>query len=938
MAGAVEVGTGFVALVPSAKGIAGSITRELGGPVERAAISSGARASGAMEKSFAGRAKSMAKSVTKALMAGVVVVGLLAVGAFKLGSDFKSAYNTIRVETGATGKVLQGLQGDFRAVLSQRPEGMAAVALTVSKLNQGLGLTGPSLQEVSKSVLRLSSITKTDLGTNLTSVTKLFNNWGVAAKDQPGRLDQLFRASQKTGVSVADLAQVMAKAGSPLRQLGFSFTDSAAMLGLLSKAGVDAGAVMPALSKSIAKATKEGKPAGAVFRDVFNRIRGAKSDTAAAGAAIDVFGARAGPNLAGLIRQGKLSFDDLSKSILSGGDTIAKAASDTAGFSGKWKIFLNQMRVAVEPIAVGIVTFAISAMTALAPYLTRFAGAMRVVADRISAFFAARPGARFAALAGVLGLVLAPVIIGLVTTIGGLLSPVVFVVAGIAALAAGVLYAYRNFAGFRKTVDGVAHSVADFVRNTISKAQLGISALVAAFNGDGITSNGFVGFMERVGVAARVTSTWISTKLVPALQHFGEKLRPVIVAVGDFVKRNPQKVFAAIGAVLLGLVSPVALIATVFGVLFTKNKAFHDFVMGKLLPGLKSLGQWLGGQFATFAKAFSDRWADIKAAVSHVFTALKVIVFVVLAVIIVAWRTFHDQIMAVLLAGWNFIKSTVQNGFAFVKGIFDIVLGLLSGDWGRAWDGLKGALSAIWRQILTVITLAWSTLRAAFFAGLHALGALWSLAWNGLKQLPGIIWAAILGDIKTGWGQVNDFLNAIPATVLGILSAIPSGIAGLFSGLADAMSRPFELAFNGIASIWNNTVGKLSFSIPDWVPGIGGKGFDVPDIPTFSLPGRGNAHTSGSFGNNVRKLAGGGVITRPTLALLGETARARPEIAAPAHMLRSIVDDAIAGNGRGGPLVHNENHFHGDDVPPEVRLDAQNRRLGLQLAMLGRTA
>ena len=55
--------------------------------------------------------------------------------------------------------------------------------------------------------------------------------------------------------------------------------------------------------------------------------------------------------------------------------------------------------------------------------------------------------------------------------------------------------------------------------------------------------------------------------------------------------------------------------------------------------------------------------------------------------------------------------------------------------------------------------------------------------------------------------------------------------------------------FNGIATIWNNTFGKLSFNIPSWIPGIGGKGFDVPNIPLM--------------GN-------GGIVTGPTLAMIGE--------------------------------------------------------------------
>jgi hypothetical protein len=59
----------------------------------------------------------------------------------------------------------------------------------------------------------------------------------------------------------------------------------------------------------------------------------------------------------------------------------------------------------------------------------------------------------------------------------------------------------------------------------------------------------------------------------------------------------------------------------------------------------------------------------------------------------------------------------------------------------------------------------------------------------------------------------------------------------------------FKTVFNGIARIWNSTVGKISFKVPGWVPGVGGKGFDMPNIPM---------------------LADGGIVTSPTLALIGE--------------------------------------------------------------------
>jgi hypothetical protein len=52
--------------------------------------------------------------------------------------------------------------------------------------------------------------------------------------------------------------------------------------------------------------------------------------------------------------------------------------------------------------------------------------------------------------------------------------------------------------------------------------------------------------------------------------------------------------------------------------------------------------------------------------------------------------------------------------------------------------------------------------------------------------------------------------------------------------IADVITAPFKAAFKSVAFLWNNTVGKLSFTVPSWVPLIGGKGFDVPDIPMLA--------------------------------------------------------------------------------------------------------
>ena len=72
---------------------------------------------------------------------------------------------------------------------------------------------------------------------------------------------------------------------------------------------------------------------------------------------------------------------------------------------------------------------------------------------------------------------------------------------------------------------------------------------------------------------------------------------------------------------------------------------------------------------------------------------------------------------------------------------------------------------------------------------------------------------------------------------MGFFQREVAGFTQIGKAIADGFSGAFKAAFNGIGDIWNNTVGRLSFHIPSWVPGVGGKGFDVPNIPHLAQGG-----------------------------------------------------------------------------------------------------
>jgi hypothetical protein len=118
-------------------------------------------------------------------------------------------------------------------------------------------------------------------------------------------------------------------------------------------------------------------------------------------------------------------------------------------------------------------------------------------------------------------------------------------------------------------------------------------------------------------------------------------------------------------------------------------------------------------------------------------------------------------------------------------------------------------------------------------------------------------WPLLLAVLTGPFGWALAFVVKFKDDIWDLLKVVKTGIGTIMGGVADVIFFPFKTAFNAIAKLWNNTIGKLSFTVPGWVPGIGGKGFDVPDIPM---------------------LAQGGIVTSPTLAMIGE---AGPEAVIP---------------------------------------------------------
>lgn len=157
--------------------------------------------------------------------------------------------------------------------------------------------------------------------------------------------------------------------------------------------------------------------------------------------------------------------------------------------------------------------------------------------------------------------------------------------------------------------------------------------------------------------------------------------------------------------------------------------------------------------------------------------------------------------------------------------------------------------------IVKVATVAWSVAQWALNVALTANPI--GLIIAGIAALIGIIvliatkttWFQDIWDTATtlfaasidwvkgkfqGWWSATKLIfDRAKETVSGLPGRIRSG----FSGLFDIITGPFRSAFNFISDAWNNTIGSLSWTVPGWVPGVGGNSISVPNLPKFHTGG-----------------------------------------------------------------------------------------------------
>lgn len=193
------------------------------------------------------------------------------------------------------------------------------------------------------------------------------------------------------------------------------------------------------------------------------------------------------------------------------------------------------------------------------------------------------------------------------------------------------------------------------------------------------------------------------------------------------------------------------------------------------------------------------------------------------------------------------------------------------------WDQLKAAMSKLMDWIKGVFSVDWNAQLGVLGEGIEVLLSTVKGIFNSIKQICS-------GFITFLKGAFTGNIDMALKGVLGILRGVANLVFSIFKTPVNEVIALFNAMGQTIVKAINNLIDGLNhIKVPDWVPGIGGKGINLSHANFRRVP----------------YLAQGAVIPagNPFLAVLGDQAKGN-NLEMPENLLRKIVSEE-SGKGTG---------------------------------------
>ncbi len=297
--------------------------------------------------------------------------------------QFEQAGFQIQKMTGATGDALASLEAGMKTLYLNSAQSAENIASALSMISVKTGATGTALEAVTTEALRFAKVTGTDVKNSVDVTQKLFSQWGVTIGQQSISMDKLTVAGQNSGVSMEKFGATLSSVSPLLREMGFSFDDTLALVANFEKHGLDAENVIQSLKMAMTQWAKAGEDPQQMLTSLIERMQAAKSDQEALTIAAQAH-IRAAALFTDAVRQNVFDIAEMKAKLADAGGTVDKLAKSTETIGETWKKTWHQMQEVVAPVGSVVLNTLSDILAGVKGFYEEFKGVGDQIADYVN--------------------------------------------------------------------------------------------------------------------------------------------------------------------------------------------------------------------------------------------------------------------------------------------------------------------------------------------------------------------------------------------------------------------------------------------------------------------------------------------------------------------------------------------------------------------------
>lgn len=571
--------------------------------------------------------------LTKKVTAPIAAVGAASMKAF---TEVDEGMDTIVKKTGATGEALEEMQNIARDMATSIPTSFETAGAAVGEVNTRFGLMGDELSDLSTKFVEFADLNGTDVSASIDSVQAAMAAFSIESSKAGDVLDILNKAGQDSGISMDTLSNSLLTNAASLTEMGFGLESAAGLIANLEKNGVDSSAAMAGLKKAFANATADGKTMEEALAELESTMQSADSNTEAYQAALDLFGNKAGPQLAKAIQEGRLSLDEASNAVTDYGDSVSKTFEATQDPVDQFTVNMNKLKLVGEDIVNSSAPLITDAMEKMAEVIQGVSDKWNSLNDGQKeaviqfALVAAAIGPVLSVISGVIGTIstISSTIgsfIGFLPTIGAALSgvgavitgtilpaigaavaaiiPVLPIIAGVAAAIAAVILVVKNWGAITDWLSEKWNTLTTFLSEKTAQIQTFFTEHL-----------GIIG--EMIATKIEIIKTVITTAIAviqTIFTTFGETIKAITEGDWSRIGEIWSNAWAKIQMIIAQAI--VKIVKSVMDLGSKVKEGFMDIV--------NSAKEWGNHLIQNFINGITEKISDLKNAVKNVAQSVR---------------------------------------------------------------------------------------------------------------------------------------------------------------------------------------------------------------------------------------------------------------------------------------------------------------------------